>query len=339
MAIADPPVRAIPVLDLHVDLAYALTKGRGAGESAAALQGAVSAERLRRGGVVGIVVPLFVEGADTMSPEQARKGYEEAFSALGRAWESGVLVAPGKAAGDGQVATVLAFEGADGFAGDPTALDVWIERGARLFGIVHQRSNRLAGSSQEPVRARRGGLTEEGEAVVRSVLVRGALVDVAHASDAAFDDIARIAREMGSPLVDSHTGVRALVDIERNLDDERLRAIAESRGVVGIDLHSGHVSPRPGEAATLRDVADHLEHAARIAGFDHVAIGSDLEGGIEPPADADGEATWPRLASILRERGWTVAQIGAVFSGNARRVLSSARDRRARPARPPGTSP
>ncbi len=239
-----------------------------------------------------------------------------------------MLVGPGKVR---EVATVLAFEGADGLVGDMAAIDAWIGRGARLFGIVHQRTNRLAGSSQEPARALRGvGLTAEGEAVVRRVYAAKGLVDVAHASDAAFDDIARIAGEAAMPLVDSHTGVRALVDIERNIDDGRLRAIAESGGVVGIDMHSGHIAPQPGDAATLRDVADHLEHAARIAGFDHVGIGSDLEGGIEPPADADGEATWPKLAGILRERGWSEAQIEAVFSGNARRVLAVISPRGAR---------
>lgn len=324
--------RAIPVVDLHVDLSYGVSN-----QIARAMSddlpwrvdgwlatNAASPERLRRGGVALIVVPLFVGVTDSMSRAEVRRAYEEAYSDLGRAWQSsGTLLPPGRAAGPGQVATVLAFEGADGFEDDPAAIDGWIGRGACLFGIVHAQTNRLAGSSQDPERARRAvGLTEAGEAIVRRVIAKGALVDVAHASDAAFDDVARIAREARAPIVDSHTGVRALVDIERNIDDARLRVIAASGGVVGIDLHSGHVSSRAGDAATLADVADHLEHAVKVAGIEHVAIGSDLEGGIEPPIDADGEATWPRLAAVLRERGWSDDRIEAVFSGNARRVLA-----------------
>jgi membrane dipeptidase len=341
---ASPAEPSPPVADLHVDLAFAIAgearsvSGDGAAggpkpqRAARALDhpdSAASVDRLRRGGVELLVIPLFVPDADALSPAAASRAYEETYTLLDAALKSsGAFSLPGEAASAGRIATVLAFEGADGLEGDPAAIQGWIRRGACLFGLVHQRTNRLAGSSQDPARARRAeGLSAAGEAVAEAVYAGGGLVDVAHASDAAFDDIARIARRVGAPIVDSHTGVRALVDIDRNIDDSRLRAVAESGGAVGIDLHSGHVSKRPGEAATLDDVADHIVHAARIAGIDHVAIGSDFEGGIEPPTGADGEATWPRLAAVLRSRGWTAAHIEAVFAGNARRVLGVARAR------------
>ncbi len=310
------------MVDLHVDLADAiLTRGRTLRDPA----GAASEARLRRGGVGLLVLPLFVAEAGALPVSEVRRGYEEAYAALRGAWQSSeLLAAPGGRAPPGRVATVLAFEGADGLEGDPGAISGWIRRGACLFGLVHQRANRLAGSSQDPAGAGRAvGLTAAGRAVVESVYSSGGLVDVAHASDAAFDAVAALARGLGAPLVDSHTGVRALVDIERNLDDARLRAVGASGGVVGIDLHSGHVSPRPGEPATLGDVADHLEHAARVAGIEHVALGSDFEGGIVPPEGSDGEATWPALAALLRRRGWSDPQIEAVFAGNARRVLEA----------------
>lgn len=318
---AQAPVEAPPafaVVDLHVDLAHAAVTGRPFHE------GPASGDLLRRGGVVTVVVPLFVDGADAMAPVDALRGYDAAQWAYRKAMEGTSLTPPERVPLAGQITTVFALEGADGFAEQPEQIDRWIERGVCLVGLVHQRTNKLAGSSQDPSAARREvGLTDAGDALVRRVFDDQALVDVAHASDAAFDAIARIALEKKAPLVDSHTGVRALVAIDRNLDDARLRVIAQSGGVVGIDLHSGHVSPVPGEAATMEDVANHVEHAVRVAGIDHVAIGSDLEGGIVPPSDSNGEASWPELASILRRRGWADAQIAAIFAENARRVLRS----------------
>lgn len=162
--------------------------------------------------------------------------------------------------------------------------------------------------------------------MVRTAFAHGALVDIAHASDAAVRDIATIARSFHAPLICSHTGMRALKPIDRNVSDEILKWIAASGGVVGVDLHSGHIGSRAGMRATLDDFVRHLEHAVRIAGIEHVAIGSDLDGGISAPTDADGAATWPKVAETLRKRGWQEHRIAAVFHGNAERVLKWATD-------------
>jgi membrane dipeptidase len=220
------------------------------------------------------------------------------------------------------VAIVYAFEGADGFADRPEALDAFAAKGACLLGLVHRRSSALGGASQEPdhaVRAR--GLTGAGRAVAERALADGMLLDVAHASDATFDDLAALAEAHGSPLVDSHTGMRALVAIDRNLDDARVRRIAASGGVVAIDVHGGHVGSVPGEAPTIEDVVAHVLRAIAVAGAEHAALGSDFGGGIVAPAEADGEAWWPLLAARLRARGVDQASLAAIFSGNARRVL------------------
>lgn len=298
---------ATPVLDLHADLAWAVRgRGRKLGDPAFEL----SAERLRRGGVRALVVPLFVDDASAQPAAKVRAEYEATWRALEAARPAA------------KVTVLLSFEGADGFADAPDAVLPWIARGACLFGLVHARTNALGGASQEPIRARRAaGLSPEGTALARRVLRAGALLDVAHASDATFDDLARLAAEVGAPLVDSHTGMRALVAVDRNLDDDRARAVAASGGVIGISLHAGHVGRTPGEPATIDDVAEHLEHAVRVAGPEHVALGSDLGGDIVPPLDGDGAATFPLLEARLRARGWTEARVRAVFWENAARVL------------------
>jgi membrane dipeptidase len=221
------------------------------------------------------------------------------------------------------VEVVFAFEGADGFADHPEALDAYASQGACLLGVVHRRSNALGGASQEPDHLQRArGLSAAGRAVAERALTDGMLLDVAHASDATFDDLAAVAEAHGAPLVDSHTGMRALVAIDRNLDDARVRRVAATGGVVAIDAHGGHVGSIPGEAPTVDDVVAHVLHALSVAGTEHVALGSDFAGGIVAPSEADGAAWWPVLAARLRGHGVDEPTLAAVFAGNARRVLA-----------------
>ena len=309
------------VVDLHVDLPYQLHKGARLD----ALQ--ASPDRLARGGVAVVVAPLFVRRAFAMTPEAARAAYDATYATFR------------PSIGKLGVVAWLSFEGADGFADDPAAIDPWIARGACLVALVHSRSNALGGASQDPSRAARArGLSEAGKRLAEHVVARGALLDLAHASDATFDDLLAIARAHGAPAVDSHTGLRAIRAIMRNVDDDRLRALATTGGVAGISVHSGHVGRVPGEPATLDDVARAIEHAVAVAGIDHVAIGSDFDGDIDPPVvgsaeggttrarkRADGESMWPALRARLRSRGMSDAEIGAIYGGNARRVFGWSR--------------
>ncbi len=289
------------VIDLHVDLAWSAHAKKSLDE--------VSDDRLQRGHVRTLIVPLFVEDAWKMTPGAARDAYEATLKSLEAAKPA--------------VATRISFEGAEGFADDPSGIDPWIARGACFVGLVHSHSNVLGGASQDPnPGARKRGLTPAGRVLAEHIVSHGGILDVAHASDATLDDLVAIARAAGKPIVDTHTGMRALVAIDRNIDDNRARAVAQSGGVIGLSLHSGHISSRPGESATLGDYAAHIEHAANVAGFDHVAIGSDLAGAIRPPEGSDGAATWPLLWEILHEKGWSDANIAALFHGNAERVLA-----------------
>lgn len=317
----------VRVVDLHVDLAYALhTRRHGIAGPAAPL----SPDRVLRGGVGTLVVPLFVESAHRLTPARARDAYDATLASLESALRSdaarGVFGPVGAGEVGDRVAVVLAFEGADGFADEPTKIVPWIRRGACLVGLVHGRTNALAGSSTEPKRERRNlGLTERGRALAEVVIRHGGVLDAAHASDAAMDDLVRLAKASAAPLVVTHTGLRSLCPIDRNLDDARLSAIAETGGVVGIDLHRGHLVAGSSRPATVDDVIAHLEHAVSVAGVEHVAIGSDFDGGIRPPRGVNGADFWSLLADRLAARGWTHRNIAAVLQDNAARVLTWAR--------------
>jgi microsomal dipeptidase-like Zn-dependent dipeptidase len=300
------PQRPAGVIDLHVDLPYAIHAEH---RSLAALQ--ASPERLAAGNVRVIVTPMFVPRAYARSPAEARAAYEATYADVPRL--SGTE-------------RWLSFEGADGFADEPSSIDAWIARGACLVGLVHDHSNALGGASQDPDRAARArGLTEAGKKLAAHVVAKGALLDAAHASDATFDDLLQIARNAGAPLVVSHTGLRTRREIMRNIDDAQMREVASAGGVIGISMHSGHIAREAGERATLGDVADAIAYAASVAGKDHVAIGSDFDGDITAPEDANGEAVWPRMHDELRARGLSEDTIDAIFERNAARVFAFAR--------------
>ena len=317
-ALAPAGVRAdpvpVPVVDLHVDLPWQLHfKGRGLGLT----EGHATADALRRGGYAGVVLPIYLP--DKAHADGAHIDDAEAILAtierlLG---QGGVFARPGAAPAAGQLRGFLSIEGASAFAADVTAIDRFIARGVRLIGVVHAKNGALASSATDAPTGY--GLTPVGKAFCRRVYERGALIDVSHASDAAFADIADIAREFGAPLVASHSNARAVADHPRNLPDAALRAIAASGGVVGANFHAPFVAKKA--SATLDDLARQIEHMLRVAGVEHVAIGSDLDGGIRLPAGLTDAGSLPRLAAVLRARGLDEPSLRKLFAENALRVL------------------
>jgi membrane dipeptidase len=218
------------------------------------------------------------------------------------------------------VRTWFAFEGAAPLAADPGAVEGWVGRGVRIFGLVHTYDNALATSSGAGGDGTRG-LTDAGREVVRRVHARGGILDVSHASDAATDEMIALAKKARVPIVATHSNARSLAPHPRNLTDEQIRRIADTGGVVGVNFHSRFLVARG--RARLADVVAHVRHIAAVAGVDHVAIGSDFEGDILPPPELRDVGGFPRLAKALAGSGMSAADIAKVFGGNAERVLCS----------------
>ncbi len=142
---------------------------------------------------------------------------------------------------------------------------------------------------------------------------------MSHVSDAAFADIAVIARAHGAPVVATHSNARALAGQPRNLTDDQLRVIRDTGGVAGVNFHSPFVNGT--NEATVADVVAQVEHMVAVAGVDHVAVGSDFDGGIKPPEGLADAAALPALAAALRARGMSYDDVLKVFSLNALRIL------------------
>ncbi len=326
VALAPRPLVAaspsVPVIDLHVDLPYrSLYKQRpfelGSGQFVA--------RDLLASGVVGAVLPLYVPldaEPHGRSRYQLERSYAHVFGAILR---TPPYALPGCNVGraNGQartVATWLAFEGASPIGGDVEEVRRWALRGVRSFGLVHSVPNRLSGSSGAGADPEQG-LSEEGRRFVRAVFAADGLVDVSHASRAATLETIALGKREGHPVIATHSNALALAPHPRNLDDEAIRGIAATGGVIGVNFHRSFLRRSSSGSAGLAEVAEQMRYLARIGGHRVVAIGSDFEGGIVPAQGLENATRFQRLGALLRKSGWTEGQLRLAFFENAERVL------------------
>ena len=313
---ARPDPSSVPRgIDMHCDTPYQVrTKGR----SLTLDGGHITPDTLRRGHVGGVFLVIYIadtlhDGHPTIADADAI--YETLDQIVARhpdvLWPSTRGPTP-----DGKVTAYASIEGAGAFADDIKQIDRFIDRGVRLVGPVHMHNNRLATSSTDK---HTGGLTDLGKEFCERVYRKGALVDVSHLSDEGFQDVVLLARRFRAPIVATHSNARALVDHPRNLTDDQLRAIAASGGVAGVNFYNGYL--RIGAEATLADAVKQAMHMVKVAGADHVGIGSDFDGGT-PPKDLADASYLPAFARALEEAGLSREDIHKVFSENVKRVLA-----------------
>jgi microsomal dipeptidase-like Zn-dependent dipeptidase len=207
------------------------------------------------------------------------------------------------------VGALLATEGLHPLEGRLDNLDTLAAAGFRMFGFTHFFDNEVGGSAHG---VERGGLTALGRQVVMRMDSLGLIIDLAHASPRLMDDILALTTR---PVVVSHGGVQGTCPGPRNLSDDQLRRIAAGGGVVGIGYWEGAICE-----TTAAAFARAVVHAVRVAGEDHVALGSDFDGSTVTPFDASGMAL---VAEALLAAGLHEATIAKVMGGNALRLLEA----------------
>jgi len=309
----EPPVM---VVDLHVDLPWQVHfKGRADDLH----EGAVTNAGLKAGAYIGLVLPIYLP--DYLHKDGAHiEDAEAVFHTIESVVAKNPLFLPllSRKAEEGRVSTFLAIEGAGAFAADITQIDRFIERGVRLISPNHSKNSPLSSSATgERVDY---GLTPLGKDFCNRVYDKCALIDVSHVSDAAFTDIAAIAERHGAPIVATHSNARALANNPRDLTDDQLRAIGRSGGVAGLNLHTPFLTKEP--EAGMADVIKQVDYMVKIAGIDHVALGTDFDGGITPPKGLDNSGTLQTLATALKRHGMSHDDVLKIFSLNALRVLA-----------------
>ncbi|HKO49306.1 MAG TPA: membrane dipeptidase [Polyangiaceae bacterium] len=209
------------------------------------------------------------------------------------------------------------------------ALDFSLDEMARLcdgrvlrITLVHLSSSRI-GSTSSPMRLADTGLSAFGSQMVELLNERKVLVDLAHISARGFW-AACDAHAKDTPFVVTHTGVSGVYRHWRNLDDNQIRAVARSGGVVGIMYHAPFLGDRPW-AGRVETIARHLAHVLEIGGEETPALGSDWDGSIITPRDMPTCLELPRLVAALSKRGIADRVIQKILGTNFLRVVRELR--------------
>jgi membrane dipeptidase len=316
------------VVDLHNDLLTKLTHSRydiARAHAPAAIYNPLRLDldlpRIRRGGIDALGCLMF---AGFRFDAQRNRFWRQLERARRLAVDHAADLTLARGADDiraahaaGKVALFLGVEGSYAVDDD---LDAGVARlaaaGVRFLGPLWERDSRAGTSCRTPAKRDRG-LTDHGRALVRACNDAGLLLDVAHASKKTFWDIVETSR---TPPFSSHSGASGVHPHARNLDDDQLRALAARGGIVGVIFASNYLG---GLFCTLERVADHIEHIARVAGDDAVALGSDFDGFVPLPRGLRDAADLPRLTELLWRRGWREPRLGKLLGGNALRYLGS----------------
>jgi membrane dipeptidase len=256
----------------------------------------------------------------------------------------------------GKIASLIGVEGGHSIENSLAVLRQLYEQGARYMTLTHSDTLDWADSATDE--ERHGGLTNFGEQVVREMNRLGMLVDISHVSVPTMKQAIGLSR---APVIFSHSSARAIADHPRNVPDDVLRMTAKNGGVVMVNFYPGFVVPssaerskktipllrelkekygqdtaairaemrrwsisNPIDRGSIHDVLDHVEHIAKVAGVDHVGLGSDFDGIEVVPADLEDVSTYPKITQGLLDRGFSDDDIRKILGGNLLRVLGEA---------------
>jgi membrane dipeptidase len=321
--------RTTPVIDGHNDYPWLVRQNAG-GDLAlldiATPKPALMTDipRLRAGGVGGVFWSVYVPG-DMPGPIAVRDTLEQIdlVHRMARTYSTTFELA--RTAADverifagGGIASLIGVEGGHSIDNSLATLRMLYSLGARYMTLTHSHHVDWADSASQP--ARLGGLSPFGEEVVREMNRLGMLVDLSHVSPEAMDDALRVAR---APVIFSHSSARARHDHERNVPDYVLTQLRSNGGVVMVTFVPTFVASG---RARLSDVADHMDHVRRVAGADHVGIGSDFDGMPRTPVGLHDVSTFPLLTAELLRRGWTDDDVRKALGLNILRAMRQAED-------------
>ena len=225
---------------------------------------------------------------------------------------------------EGKHACMISVQGGNCFDAAPESVASVRDRAVTRVTLLHLTHSQL-GVASTPLPTWRGhkGLTTKGKDLVRALNAERCFVDLAHIHPQGFWDAVAV-HDKTQPLIDTHTGVRGVTPVWRNLDDDQLRAIADTGGTIGVIfamhfLHGAH-GHRDG-----RMVVAHIQHIIDAVGEDHASIGSDYDGAIIPPTDLRSAEAFPRLVQHMLDAGWSDTRIKKVLGGNFLRAFGALR--------------
>ena len=217
---------------------------------------------------------------------------------------------------EGKKAFFIGIENGYAIGKDIKNVKKYKDMGVQYMTLSHSYDNDICNSSSNTADASKG-LTAFGRKVVKEMNKVGMMIDVSHVSEGTFWDVIKLSKD---PIFASHSSVRALCDHDRNLTDEQLRALAKNGGVIQICIYGGYLN-KDAKTASVDDVVRHIDHAVKVAGIDHVGIGSDFDGGGGVLGCA-GDNDMINITVKLIEKGYSEEDLRNIWGGNFFRVMN-----------------
>ncbi len=256
----------------------------------------------------------------------------------------------------GKIACMIGVEGGHSIDNSLSVLRDYYKLGVRYMTLTHSESLDWADSCSDVAKA--NGLTAFGEEVVLEMNRLGMLVDLSHVSDATMKAALKVTK---APVIFSHSSARGVANHPRNVPDDVLKLVKENRGVVMVNFFSGFIVPEGARATQkmfemarelkkkypeddakykeamrawakendyprgdVQTIVDHIDHIVKVAGIDHVGLGSDFDGVPRLPKQMDDVSCYPLITQVMLDRGYTKEQILKILGGNLMRVFAEA---------------
>ncbi len=257
--------------------------------------------------------------------------------------------------GEGKIASMIGLEGGHAIEESLGTLRMFYTLGVRYMTLTHADSLSWCDSAtDEPIS---GGLSPFGEEVVLEMNRLGMLVDISHISADAMRHVLRVSK---APVIASHSGAYTIAEHDRNVPDDVLESVRDNGGVVMVNFFSGYVEStaakmmaemfnverelhakypdeeeykqakkawrkaNPYPAGTVHDLVDHIDHIVKLAGVDHVGLGSDYDGVSKLPDQLEDVTSYPTITQALLDRGYDAESVRKIMGGNLLRAMRGA---------------
>lgn len=347
------------VIDTHIDTTPRLQR-EGWKFAEEHTDNALDLPRMKKGGMNALFFSIFMSGTVTgpiavnNSLERIAAVHKLAADMPDQVMLCTTAADIRKAHKQGKIAALMGMEGGHMINNSLPLLRMYAALGVRYLTLTHSVNTDWADSSGDT--PKHNGLTDFGKDVVRELNKLGVLVDISHVADKTFFDALAVSQ---APLIASHSSCRAVAGHPRNMTDEMIKALAAKGGVIQINYldsfideglyqyglktreaqtaimaQLGGQSPEnrakareevakqfgPAPKVSWEKIVEHIDHAVKLVGADHVGLGSDFDGGSMPEGMKDVTGL-PQITEALLRKGYSEKDIRKILGENTVRLL------------------